>query len=579
MPLTPQQELELLELEEEEYQHQQATAAGSKKLSEEPSALAKMFGIDKEKLAAANTVKSELDAKAKQFDENAPWYAKLFAARPNVSTPSPVEAMNYASGLVNTGADELMTRLRTKLAEGSPSWSAARKGEAPSMPEVLQRQGLGPVASNVIGLPVQALTDPTSSIMMGAGSLKSFGKPNVWSALKQNVGQNIPGANAISAGLEKTGKSIYRMPFLKVEKEMASYADSGRYKPYEYADTMMDRGVKGSARAQKEQLENFREGAREKYVSATEGYEADLAPRATTEGLAAADEAVEKYIQQSTQGYKDALIANGMDEVEAEAKALQDVESPLRVKAQDPDDADFKIIREDGEDAYKVNLKSKLRAGLAGEKHLRQRTLEKLKEYIPSQFHETVTKLTSKLDGPEREVAQKGLDDIINTTMAGPKNLADLDDMAAQFGMKAAGSDQMSSNVYKATSKKSTGKASAAKTGSGMKGVIKEQLTPEDLATFEEGRREYGLWARGKRPAFTVLDNAVSTPAITAVDGLLLGANQLPAVAVKKGIQGLRAYPQISSRIGLGLRGASKTNIWDNMARSALLNQAREEEK
>jgi hypothetical protein len=575
MPLTEAEELELLELE------------------------AEAEGWDNQpELSPTDKAMQERHKVEDEWRKKTPWYTKLLQGPPTVKSNSFAPALGWAGGMVSTGIDEVLNRVKTKGAEGAggENWNAARKGGARGMPEVLQeRAGMSPTMSMLVGLPIQAVTDPFSSLGMGA-MVGKMPKTSVWSAMKQNVGQNIPFANAISSGLEKGAKFSYRQPWRAVEKEMESYADADRYNRWEFADTLMDHGVKGSARKQKAAIEDLRKGAREKYMEATEGYRADMAPEVTQEAAAAGNEHAAKSIariKKAAAQKAEAQAAAKIDEAKAagvvfspeeEAAALEKFtgEYVARNAMSAEDEATLaKEFFEEGEDAFKAQLKSKLNASFAGEANARAKAVQQLRALLPEQFSNEISQLAKKLDGPEREVALKSISDMINTGLSGEKKLADIVDTASEFGMKAAGSDQLSSNVYKTTAKKSTAKASASKTGSNTKDFIREQMSPEDLATFENERRNYGLWARGKKAAVTVLDNSLSRPLLTGTDLGLMATGALSpwalAVPAAKKISDIsRYYPQVTSQVGLGLRGMSKTNLWDNILREAILNEAKD---
>lgn len=497
--------------------------------------------------------------------------------------------LDFAGGLTRTGVMEGLERVGSlgQKGIGAENWKRAAKGQAKSFMEYLPEKGMTDkfYADKIAGFLADTATDPLSyaaAAAKGVGALKGL---NPWAdvaqaALKSDAASLVSAPFKIGKGLQGLGKRVYRAPYTKVAQDMASYADASRYAPYEAVDELYDAGVKGSTQDIKDAFETRRNAAYERYKGATEGYTGDLAPAVTRDGQVAAEAAVTDYIDTQVKKTAAAMGQAGLSPDDV-AKKAEELRGQMVAQAADADDPFFTAIREGGEDDFKRRLKSRLRNSIGGEANERRRAVENLKEAIHPQFHPEVDKLVKKVDGTERETALKEIDALLNTGFSGEKNLADLDDIAAGYGLKASGSDAFGTNVFKASGKKETRKALASNTSSNIKGVIEENMDPADVATYLEGKREYGKWARSKKGFFDAISKSEGKPILGATDiiggitsgGAIAGGETtyspwaLLGLGAHRGIKTLRNFPTASSRVGLAIKRAGNTSIWDNIAR------------
>lgn len=497
--------------------------------------------------------------------------------------------MDFVGGLTRTGVMEAMERAKSYGTKGvgAENWQRAVEADAKSfqeyLPEVGFKKGLG---TAVGGFAADMLTDPLSFTTALSKVPKALKGANTWGDVARATVLNNDAVSMLQApfnvakGVKAMGRNIYRMPFGNVAKDMSSYVDASRYKPYEAIDELYESGVSGSTQDLKDAFKSRQNAAYDYYRDATDGYAADLAPKVTQERALFAEEQVESYIgAQKKKAYEQAT-AGGLDEGDAKAFADQ-IENALRTAASDENDAFFKQFREQASDKYGADLKETLRNNIAGEPNQRRKAISMLKERLHPQFHNEVDKITKKLDGSEREVALKEIDALMNTGFAGEKTLADLDDIAAGYGLKASGSDAFGTNVYKASGKKETRKALASNTGSNVKGVIDETLPLENRVQYKTGKREYGKWARSKKEFLKAIERSEGVPLMTNTDaainllgaGALLGGETtvspwlLGISALRSGNRSLRNFPELSSKVGQGFNKASRLNLWDNIAR------------
>lgn len=543
-------------------------------------------------------------------DPSLPWYMpnegswwdaiKSEATKPlDPSAKAMVESLGYAGGLTRNAVMELVKRGASFGTEGlgADEWKRTLKGQATPMPEQLRKSfGLGPVMSNVVGLPGSVVLDPAASALSG-GIVKGAG-PGVaelatnaggkiapgmassigdlaeqaavapalnWkNALIQNAAQPVAPLRPIGTMLKNAGRKIYGNVFRRADADtVAKYGRSLGDKPLsdllwneipgEHPNPLVG-GFKKSNPEIGDQITGLRKdvGSQigQEIKDAGGGEAFDLAPN-LEEGVVAAQR--EK-------------IASKVPMVGAKGQPL------------DPAVRDQVI---DAMLAEQPHWTDHLKKQLAGPKQHRQEALDLLKEHAPD-FAETIEKNSSALTrSGDKEDALRFFNGLVDDLSEGPRTLDEWANVKTAMQNKAARNQQMGADIYARNRLPSTYKSAEASGAADVGDVIDQTANKamDDANILPDLKLKYAALKRGEWPMWKEINKAEAAQPLSKLDMLMMAIKPhelLPMLAAKAGSVVAKS-PRMGTGTGMLLNNMGKSSVWDNMLRQNILDSFRKD--
>jgi hypothetical protein len=507
---------------------------------------------------------------------------KTFTKEPDPEAKAMFKTLGYAGGIVGDTGMELLQRLRSlgKEGLGAEEWKNALKGEAKSIPEHLGDMGYGPLVKYGAGLPLSAVSDPMGGFMSGAGyAAKPARAASVWNALKQVLpeGADTGRIAPIGGAIRKAGEKAYEAVFRGANKNVKAYRGAESLPDNAFSQMMWNGGdplIGGFSKSNQEiadQATAVRKGKWDNLKSLWEDVpDVDLAPSVTEQAKYAGEQAA----------------ANEAERLHAFADKLEeagktDAADALRNQATDEDFLGG--IARKAEDEHVYDFKNQAMESLKKGRHSRQDTVDQLKEIAP-QFADDIEENAKRFMTGDRQAAEEWFTKFLDDVTAGPRSIDDTHALGAAYSRKAAGSESMGTNVYKKdTAKYPTKNVSAAKSRKTIDEILESAIDEAGAASpdaVKAAKQDYMLARRGEMGLAKTAKKADNAPVASQamMFGLLEGLKHpIHAVATlgAKGTGLLQKSPRFGTGTGILLNNLGKSNIWDNMARRAMIDAYR----
>lgn len=498
-----------------------------------------------------------------------------------LDTGGVAQALGYPGGLTSTAVMEGLKRIASggDKGVGAKEWQNALQGNASGIPQGLQGMGMGPIASHVVGIPLQAITDPFASIMAG-GASEAKPAANVMSALKQQVQTAVPGGQAIGDLIQGSGKKIFQNAFRKTDSNLST-----KYKmpAKTYSDLLWNKGkplVGGSNEDIQQAATDLRKGVGSQIgdtISAAGGDQTfHLAPE------------LEQNAQTSI------AVKAGIPEAQAgdEASRITWIREELGRAADLPDPADrAKAIDKVATLAQSLDTDPYQHVkDLIANRKTRQEGIDLLAESVPDLTNKIKDNAKHLGNSNTRDGVLKVYNALIDDLAEGPRSLDALQSMKKSLQDVAAGSEPMGQNVYATTFKANQPKSAAADFASGVGNhiddIVDNRLNTSGVTNDAWGalKKRYSILRKGELPTRQALGVTMSRTPVTWTDALagILGGTQiadhpaiLPSLVGAKVAKELIYSPSFAVKAAKGLNAVGNTNLWDNMLRQEMLNSIR----
>jgi hypothetical protein len=231
-------------------------------------------------------------------------------------------------------------------------------------------------------------------------------------------------------------------------------------------------------------------------------------------------------------------------------------------------------------------------------------------------FKPLLEKLEKKMIGQEANATQEFLAGLGEDLGRGPIDLDMHHELKQTYGQKAYGAPAMKQNAATTNFRGTNAPVQNQKASLAFGDVLDDMLDEEALkiaqkdaaakgmsvdmdalkatqkakrAAVDEGSRQYGIMSRGYSGVANDVPRYEASNTITAIDALLAAgagaevamshdpkhaAIAAAGLAGKKGLMKLLRDPKTAAKMGLKLRNAGKSTVWDAVARGALTRQA-----
>jgi hypothetical protein len=512
---------------------------------------------------------------------------------------------------------------------GPETWRDVRHGKAPSMRQHLADAGMDGVGGAVTGFAADVITDPMNAMFAGVTKVKPT-NISPWNALAQNAMQPIaPITSAVSAmrpvgnAIQNLGKRVFRMPFKNADARVALKfrGAEGKVGPHEYSNYLFNDGqyrtggFRKTNQEIKADLKGLKQGSFERMRGETGDLpDIDLSPEFTRAREAAGKQAVadrtdeifdmvgQRTDRKTKKAQKPAepnqlATADDIDRLDTEA-LLKRQEAYRRAGEMLKDPAAkqyFEILARQAQDAFERTTKANLRRGVRGGKNQLEDTVSRLKEAMP-ELAGMIDENHARFASGDQEAALKFFDQIINDGLHGPRTAEDFQGLITTYGRNAAGSEPMKSSGFIETNRVNTKTANNMGVRKDLSEILEDKVMDaaeaaqgtlaghEAVGRFKQAKRDYGLLARGEPEALKTLEQAEKAPMFSKLDALAAATIPFKPVvglpwAAAKGFQMLNRLPRVGTGVGMLLNETGKSNIWDNMVRRGLLDQALREEQ
>ena len=416
---------------------------------------------------------------------------------------------------------------------GTPSLiDQALSGTYPGSIQALKQGGVSAPIATGAGILFDAMSDP-----IGGGA------------------KTLEGLSAVGPALNKLGRKIYGMPLNKMEAQITA-------------------GIKG----------DLPKGATTDLM-----YENDIGKGADNIGYGKQMDALRK--QKGAEIGQVMKDVSGSDKINL-APGLEDAAEALKNQSM-----------EDEESANKVSGMDYLKQLLGGNKAQRAQGMELLRTNVDPEFAPLLDRIEKGLSVKESKPAALDVaTDFIDNLAEGPKTPEELQTWKVAAAQKANKSLPMQGSAYNRAGMYNQGQSLEAELadhlGNGIENIVGQKLADvqaaanageavdpavlERLKNFAQTKQDYAGLRRGQSPVWNAIKQQEGRPAMSKLDlmttsmgaGMAAGGNPklaaeiLAAEAAAKFGQALHQSPAFAAKIGLGLKGASQSNLWDAILRT-----------